>query len=190
MERKIPTDAFDYYLSLGIKRSYQAVAAHFGVSKSAVVACAKREDWQKRVEQIDAKARASTDAKALQSREDLIDHHLKLWQAVERRSLEALRAFPLSSAIDAVRALNMATRNCMLLRGEPTDRVENVEAIIRTAHERWLVRDGDDAGDVEDADEVTGGPAAASADAAALNPAAADAQPAAESSRTRGSDAR
>jgi predicted DNA-binding protein YlxM (UPF0122 family) len=157
MERKIPPEAFDFYLSLGVKRSYQAVAEHFNVSKSAVVGCAKREEWQKRVAQIDAKARAATDTKAVQSREELIDHHLKLWQAVERRSLEALRAFPLSSAIDAVRALNMATRNTMLLRGEPTDRVENLESMIRTAHERWLTRGDEDEvesgdGDSTDAD--------------------------------------
>ena len=36
MSRKIPTDAFAYYLALGPGRSYAQVAEHFGVSKTAV----------------------------------------------------------------------------------------------------------------------------------------------------------
>ncbi len=158
MERKIPSEAFDFYAALGVKRSYAAVAEKFGVTKVAVVNCAKRERWQERLEQIESKARASSDAKAVQSREELSDHYIKIWQAAERRALEGLRNYPITSALDAARVLHMATRNVLLLRGEPTERVESVESIIRREYDRWLVRDGgeqksaaDELGDVIDA---------------------------------------
>lgn len=142
MERKIPPEAFDFYAALGVKRSYSAVAQKFGVTKVAVVNCAKRERWQERLEQIESKARASSDAKAQQSREELSEHYIKIWQAAERRALEGLRNYPLSNALDAARVLHMATRNVLLLRGEPTDRVESVESIVRREYQRWLTHEG------------------------------------------------
>ena len=53
MAKKIPTDAFDYYFSLGPSRSYQAVAEKYGASKRAVVGVAKRENWQKRLLEVE-----------------------------------------------------------------------------------------------------------------------------------------
>ena len=50
MSRRIPPEAFSHYVSLGPGRSYQAVAEHFGVSKRAIVARAKAEDWQERLD--------------------------------------------------------------------------------------------------------------------------------------------
>ena len=67
MSGHIPPDGFDYYLSLGSDRSYAAVAEHYGVSKQAVVKCAKREGWQKRIDEIEAAARANTDKRAVET---------------------------------------------------------------------------------------------------------------------------
>lgn len=157
MERKLPPESFDFYRSLGLKRSYQTVADKYDVSKVSVVNLAKREKWQERLAQLESQAREAGDKKALQSREEMIDHYLKTWQAVERRSLEALRAYPMSSAIDAVRALNMATRNVLLLRGEPTERTESsVEAIIKQQYERWLKPVGSEESPEEQVDDVAG----------------------------------
>jgi hypothetical protein len=111
------------------------------VTKVAVVNCAKRERWQERLEQIEAKVRASSDAKVQQSREELSDHYIAVWKAAERRALEGLRNYPITNALDAARVLHMATRNVLLLRGEPTERVESVETIVRREYDRWLVRD-------------------------------------------------
>jgi hypothetical protein len=148
MERKIPSEAFDFYAAMGVKRSYSAVAEKFGVTKVAVVNCAKRERWQERLEQIESKARASSDAKALQSREELSEHYIAVWKAAERRALEGLRNYPITSALDAARVLHMATRNVLLLRGEPTERVESVETIVRREYERWMTRADDAEGGV------------------------------------------
>ena len=44
--RKIPQDAFFFYVGLGPGRSYQQVADHYGVTKRAVVNLAVKERWQ------------------------------------------------------------------------------------------------------------------------------------------------
>ena len=44
--RKIPQDAFTFYVSLGPGRSYQKVAEKYGVTKRAVVNVGTREKWQ------------------------------------------------------------------------------------------------------------------------------------------------
>ena len=62
MARKIPTDAFMYYFSMGASRSYQAVADHFHVSKRAVVTLATKEKGARMaeiyLEQLQADLRA------------------------------------------------------------------------------------------------------------------------------------
>ncbi|MCC7173377.1 MAG: hypothetical protein IT459_23230 [Planctomycetes bacterium] len=131
MNRRIPPEAFDYYLNLGVQRSYQAVAEKFGVSKVAIVACAKREDWQTRIERIESSARATHEKRAIESREEMHERYLKYWEAVERRALEALRNFPFDSAMDAARALDLAMKNTRLIRGEPTERTSIEELIKR-----------------------------------------------------------
>ncbi len=59
--KKIPTDAFDHYFSLGPGRSYQQVADQYGVTKRAVTALAKRESWQARLAEVEEKARVRLD---------------------------------------------------------------------------------------------------------------------------------
>ena len=44
--RKIPQDAFTYYMALGPGWSYAQVAVHYGVTKRAVTKIATRERWQ------------------------------------------------------------------------------------------------------------------------------------------------
>lgn len=126
MNRRIPPEAFSYYLSLGLERSYQLVADKFGVSKVAVTACAQREKWQERIEQIEAAARVSTDKKAIETREEVNGRYLKMWGFVERRALESLRSYPFASAMDAARALDISMKNTRLLRGESTSTVEEI----------------------------------------------------------------
>lgn len=49
---KLPADAFDFYFALGTKRSYQAVADRYGVSKRTVAARAARENWTDRTTKL------------------------------------------------------------------------------------------------------------------------------------------
>ena len=49
MNRKILPEAFELYRSMGIRRSYQAVAERLGLSKRTVASAAVRERWQARL---------------------------------------------------------------------------------------------------------------------------------------------
>lgn len=140
MRRKIPPDAFSFYVSLGVKRSYLAVAQHYGASKASVTKLATRENWQKRVREIEDRARQASDERAVESLEAINGRHLKSMRVVQAKALEALRTMTLADAMDAVRALDMAVRQERLILGEPTDRsAVNVEEIIKREYERWMV---------------------------------------------------
>jgi hypothetical protein len=152
VSRKIPPDAFDLYFSLGVKRTYQAVADRFGVSKRAVTALAMREGWQAKVVELERKARERGETKAIETLEAMQGKHLKTLQVVLGKALEALRAMPLTTAYEAVRSIEMVIRQERLVRGESTEKtVLDVEAMIRREQESWLVpvkdegRDGNEA---------------------------------------------
>ena len=142
MNRKIPTDAFEFYFSLGTDRSYESVAENFGVTKRAVSKRATKEQWQRRIAERERRAREATDQKAVESLEQMNSRHLRSLRAVQGKALDALRTMPLTSAMDAVRALDLSIKQERLVRGEPTDRSKiSIEEVIRREYERWL---GDD----------------------------------------------
>jgi len=137
--KKLPPDAFSFYVGLGPERSYQAVAKHYGVSKQSVTKLAVREDWQKRIESIEHKAQQGVDQRATETLELMNERHLKTLQVIQRKALEALRASPIESAMDAVRALEIGIRQERLVRGEPSERTAvGVEEVIRREYDRWL----------------------------------------------------
>ena len=141
MSARIPsTRAFEFYVGLGPDRSYQRVADEFGVSKRAVTKLAARERWQQRVAELERQAREGAEKKALESLEGMNLRHLKSLKVVQGKALEALRTMPLSTAMEAVRALDMAIRQERLIRGEPSDRTAiSVEEVIRREYERWML---------------------------------------------------
>ena len=155
MTRKIPPDAFSYYVGLGLDRSYQAVADHYGASKQAVVKVAKRERWQERLLEIERKAQEGADKRAVDSLEAMNDRHLKTLQAIQARALEALKTMPLASSMEAVRALDMCISKERLVRGEPSDRTAiSVEDVIRREYDRWMVPDDTNGEDADAGDEA------------------------------------
>lgn len=140
MSGKIPPNAFEYYFGLGAERSYQKVADHFGVSKRSVTKRAARERWQQRVVELEHTARESAEKKALESLECMNLRHLKSLKVIQGKALEALRSMPLSTAMQAVRALDIAIRQERLIRGEPSDRTAvSVEEVVRREYQRWMV---------------------------------------------------
>jgi len=140
MRRKLPLEAYAFYLSLGQARSYDAVGRHFKVSKRAVTNRARKERWQEKVAAADEKARARASERAQESVEEMNERHLKTAQLIQRKALETLRESTIESAMDAVKALVMGVRDERLIRGEPTDRsAVNIEEIIRREYERWMV---------------------------------------------------
>ena len=105
MARRVPQDAFDYYVSLGAERSYQAVADHYGVTKRAITKVAAREGWAKRLEKIEREARESSDRKLAETIEETRSRHLRTLRAMNARAISALQQYetcpPFDSSLEA-----------------------------------------------------------------------------------------
>ena len=141
MAKKIPTDAFDFYFSLGLKRSYQAVAEKYQVSKRAVTAIAKRERWQERLEKVESEARNISDKKKVETLDVAKEQHLQALRLVLGKGIEGLRRMAITSPMDAVRAIGIAVREIRVEIGEPSDRTAvSIEDTIKREYERWLIK--------------------------------------------------
>lgn len=135
-------------------RRYREVARHFGVSKRAVVDCAKRERWQQRVELIDQRAKENLEKKVAETLDQMNERHLKSLRIIQGKALESLRETPFfKTAIEAARALEMAIRQERVVRGEPSERTQlSIEETVRKEYDRWLSTDGEESHDDEDED--------------------------------------
>ena len=151
MVRKLPKDAFQFYFGLGPDRSYQVVADHFGITKRAVTNRARQEEWQKRMAEMEAKARQGAERRIVETLEDMNSRHIKSLRIIQARALEALRNMPLESAMEAVRALDIGIRQERLVRGEPSERTAiNVEEVVRREHTRWMKIEDNEQGEQQE----------------------------------------
>ncbi len=140
---KLPRDAYDFYLGLGDARSYQAVADHFGVAKQTVTTRAVKEKWQERLDEVDRRARDEADRDFQRELAAGRQLQFKTCRAILAKGVEGLKSIPMTSAMDAVRAIDMAMRNERILLGEPTDRTAvSVEEILRKEIREWVVPAG------------------------------------------------
>ena len=136
---KIPPEAFEYYVSLGLQRSMQAVADRYGASKRAVAKRAAAEKWTDRLVKIERSARDRIDAKMTETLEAVNARHLQTLRAIQTKALQTLQVMPLASGMDAVRALDTAIRQERVILGEPGDRsAVSVEELVRREHQRWM----------------------------------------------------
>lgn len=158
MASKIPTDeAFEAYFALGSNRSYQAIAEKYGVSKRSVTNVAVRDRWQARIAERETKARQATDQKAVETLESMNDRHLKSLKVIQGKALEALRTMSLESAMEAVKALDLAIKQERVVRGQPADRTAvAIEDLIRSEHEKWVATSEPDYGETTDDHEAQG----------------------------------
>jgi hypothetical protein len=108
---KLPVEAFSFYCSLGAGRSFESVARHYDASRATVSRAAKREKWKEQIVEIEAKARETAKSKLLVTLEEMNERHLRISRALMTRGLEALRAMPISTARDAMKALDIAMRH-------------------------------------------------------------------------------
>ena len=155
MTGKIPGDAFEVYVAMGDGRSHAKLAAKYGCCKQAVTKRAIRDNWRERLQEIEVKAREHAAQKAIESLAEINARHLKLWKLVESRAMQALGVHTIDSAMEAAKALDLATKNIRLIKGEPTDRTENVEQIVRREAERLLtIETTEDWSEFENADEL------------------------------------
>ena len=139
MRNRIPSDAFDFYVGLGVDRSYQTVADHFGVTKRAITKVASREEWSTRLRKIEKDAREEGDKKLGETMEDIRGRHLRTLKAMHARSLTALKQYPLTSGMEAMRAAEMVIKLERLITGEATSRSElSIEEVTRREIQSFL----------------------------------------------------
>ena len=154
MAKKIPPDAFDFYFGLGPQRSYQAVAEKYQVTKRAVTSLAKRENWQKRLLEVETKAREAGDKKKVESLQAAKEQHLQALRLVLGKGIEALHQMAIRTPRDAITAIGLAVREIRVELGEPSERTAvSIEDTIKREYERWMVHD-DAVPDVATEEEV------------------------------------
>jgi hypothetical protein len=134
MNRKIPPEAFTYYVGLGTARSYDAVATKYGVSKRAVTKCATREHWQERFARIQQEAREKAEKRAVESMEQVTSRQLTALKFMFGKALETLRTSSLDSAMDAVRTALLCIKQEREIRGETADE-SMAETLVRLRRE-------------------------------------------------------
>lgn len=128
-------EAFEYYLGLGVARSITQVARQFSVSRAAVSKWSRAFGWQERLKvreaKIGAKVEESTDTTIAEFKADL----LKAWRAAQDRWVEKFNANQINPR--EYRDLETATKNILLLLGEPTERGEiSVDAPVEKLAEK------------------------------------------------------
>jgi hypothetical protein len=133
VKRKIPPEAFAFYLALGIGRTYQAVAERYSASKRAVQMRADKERWQERLAEEESKARVVAEKKAADSIETVNDHHLKVLRFIQGKSIETLKTMQLESAMDAVKAYTLALDKERLIRGGTGD--QTIAVVVQTSRD-------------------------------------------------------
>lgn len=139
MNKKIPPEAFAYYVSLGQRRSYEAVAEKFGASKRGIVKYAEREHWQERLLAMEKTVREKSESQVVESLAAMQARHLKTLNAVLGRALEALRSMPLETSMEAVRAIEMVLRQERAIRSDGDESFSALEQRIRGELEFVLV---------------------------------------------------
>ena len=140
MTRKIPPEAFSLYFSLGTARSYEAVAAKYGVSKRAVTKRARLEGWQAQLEVMERQARERAEKKAIETLDDMNERHLKTLKFVQGKAIEALRSMSLKTAMEAVRALAICLEKERDIRGDSGDQsIAETEERVRREFEAFMV---------------------------------------------------
>lgn len=152
MSRKIPPDAFEFYVALGPERTHQRVADKYGVSRRSVVRHAGKERWKERLEEVERRAQAESEERVFELVREMNERHIKIAKTLQGKALEALRTLPIDKASDVIRALDLGVRQERLIQGEPSERSEmSVEETTKREMRRWLVA-GQGEGDA-DADE-------------------------------------
>jgi len=152
-------DAFAFYASMGVDRSYRAVGEHFGVSKTSVVKAAKREKWMDRLRAIEDAARERSDAELAESMSEMRTRHLKTLRAVHQRALEGLRDHRLSTCAEAVRAVEASIKLEREIVGDPVGSTAEADAERSRREEDELVApseggpSGGDVGESAQADD-------------------------------------
>lgn len=113
-------EAFEYYYSLGEKRSYVSVASQFGVSERTVVRWANAFNWQERVIQRDIENSKELEKKTNTSVVNEKANYRKIIKFAIVKFAEKLKAGKIEA--NNIQDLERLVKLDLLLMGEATER--------------------------------------------------------------------
>lgn len=145
MTRKVPDDAFAFWVALGMHRTYGQVGRHYGVTPRTIVKVASREHWQARLAEIELAAREVMDAALAQEKGESMAQHRRLIRAIAARAGKALADIPLATGMEGVRAAEIAIKLDRLVSGDSTAQTAVVvENVTRQEMDRFLKPSSED----------------------------------------------
>jgi hypothetical protein len=118
----------------------EALSHKYKCSERAVAKVAKKERWQSRLDELEARARAKSDQQILESLEQMNDRHIRTARMLQAKGIAALQSLEIKGIPDALKAVQVGLEKERLIRGEPSERV-NIEEIVRAEYETWMVDD-------------------------------------------------
>lgn len=150
MNKRLPPDAFGYYVALGPARSHQAVADKFEVHKRTVVRTSDRENWTDRLAAIEKEARETADKQLAKELGEQTLRHRKMLTAMASRAARALQEFPLTSGMEGIKAAAVVIKLERLLSGEPTERTSvDLEQLVRREYQQLMTVEDEDESEVD-----------------------------------------
>lgn len=121
-------DAFEYYYTLGSKRSFRLVQSEYKVSGKTIASWSKAFNWQERIQQRDIEVSKGLEKKT--NKEIINDkaNYVRIIKEAMRQFEENLnkKKVPLESTQDMERL----TKLHLLLTGEATEREETMNVTI------------------------------------------------------------
>ena len=135
--------------------SYEVIAKHYDVNKRSVTRCAAREKWSERISKIEQEARDLSDKRLAETLGDMRARHLATLKAMHARALFALKQYPLSSGMEAMKAAEMVIKLERLVAGEASDRTAiSVEEVTKRELDRWVSLRQTEAGEDDHDDQA------------------------------------
>lgn len=160
LPRKIPPEAFEDYMSLGLGRSYTILAKKYGVTKRAITYRAAEEHWQERIDRIEEEVRREAERKLIDELSELRATHIRTLRLLTVRAIEALKEHKLTSAMEGAKVAEIAIRLERMMLGETTDeRGGSVERVTREEIDRLLAIEAESEAREIEAEAVPGTPA-------------------------------
>lgn len=160
MPRKIPPEAFEDYMALGLGRSYTILAKKYGVTKRAITYRAAEEHWQERVDRIEEEVRREAERKLIDELSEMRATHIKTLRVMTVRAIEALKEHKLTSAMEGAKVAEIAIRLERMMLSETTDeRGGSVERITREEIDRLLAIEAEGEAREVEAEAVLDAPA-------------------------------
>ena len=120
-------EAFEYYYTLGEKRSITTVSHKYNVSRPAVAKWSGAFNWQERIEQRDMENARRLEKKTNNTIVNEKAHYRKIIKASINTFVEKLKARKIE--VDSIQDIERLIKLDLLLMGEATERDEIIQIV-------------------------------------------------------------